>query len=135
MSPSEHAPPLRVLVVDDEPVTRDCLAEILEMQGYEVRSAGSGLAGLAKLEEAGGGVDLLVLDISMPDMDGPDLAVRAAAIYGARPTIFVTGWVDEFFELGDVPGPWVVLQKPVAVPKLLECVERLGVRPSPGRSA
>ena len=130
MSHAEHATPLRVLVVDDEPSTRDCLAEILEMHGYDVRSAGSGSAGLAMLEEVGG-VDLLVLDISMPDMDGPDVAVRAAAIYGARPTIFVTGWVDEFFELGDVPGPWVVLQKPVAIPKLLECVERLGLRPVP----
>lgn len=126
MSDCERAASLRVLVVDDEPGTRALLTEILEAQGYDVRSAGSGADGLEKLRE-GSGADLLVLDISLPDMDGTDLALRAAQTYGPRPTIFVTGWVDEFFQMSEVPGRWVVLHKPVAIPKLLECVESLGV--------
>lgn len=134
MSHGERAAPVRVLVVDDEPVTRACLAEILHSQGFAVTTAGTGADGLQQLQLAGG-VELLVLDISLPDMDGPDIAVRAAAIYGARPTIFVTGWVSEFFELGVVPGRWEVLQKPVAIPRLLECIGRLGVPvPAPDRA-
>lgn len=129
MSDCERAASLRVLVVDDEPGTRALLTEILQAQGYDVRAAASGADGLEQLRQ-GSGADLLVLDISLPDMDGPDLALRAAQTYGPRPTIFVTGWVDEFFQLADVPGRWVVLHKPVAIPKLLECVETLGAMPS-----
>lgn len=131
MSDCERAASLRVLVVDDEPGTRALLTEILQAQGYEVRAAASGADGLEQLRE-GSGADLLVLDISLPDMDGTDLAIQAARTWGPRPTIFVTGWVDEFFQMSDVPGHWVVLRKPVAIPKLLECVASLGVEARSG---
>ena len=131
MSDCERATPLRVLVVDDEPGTRALLAEILQAQCYDVTTAGSGTAALDRLRESSG-ADLLVLDISLPDMDGPDLAMRAAESFGPRPVVFVTGWVDEFFHMAEVPGRWVVLHKPVAIPKLLECVESLGVRRDTG---
>jgi DNA-binding response OmpR family regulator len=58
----------RILVVDDDPSTRDLLRGMLERAGHEVREAGDGRAGLRDLYAAT--PDLVVLDINMPELDG-----------------------------------------------------------------
>ncbi len=126
MGPPPAVPRPRVLVVDDEPATRELLAEILEHQGCEARTAGDGVDAMRVLASLQGAIDLLVLDVGLPDIDGPVLAAHIGSIYGARPTLFVTGWVDEFVPLEDVPGRWAILHKPIAIPKLLEAIESLG---------
>ena len=62
----------RVLVVDDEPEIAALLAERLEQDGLAVATASCGRRALAALEQ--GGVDLVVSDLRMPDMDGTTLA-------------------------------------------------------------
>jgi PAS domain S-box-containing protein len=69
---------LRVLVVDDHPDARDLLALALREQGAEVRVAQSASEALVMLKE--GDVDVLVSDISMPDIDGYGLVGRARAL-------------------------------------------------------
>src|SRR5690349_6801309 len=56
-----------VLVVDDEPRIREVLQFALEKEGYKVATAPDGSAALAKVAE--GGVDLMVLDVLMPELD------------------------------------------------------------------
>src|SRR5215218_1881023 len=63
----------RVLVVDDDRPCRELLCEALEDEGYEVRGATNGRAGLELLHDWR--PDLIVLDLLMPDMDG--LAFRS----------------------------------------------------------
>nr|MDQ3806193.1 diguanylate cyclase [Acidobacteriota bacterium] len=63
-----------VLVVDDEPDKRQLLAFALEMEGYEVHTAGDGEAGLA--EVAARQPDLIVTDVMMPRMDGYEMIRR-----------------------------------------------------------
>jgi DNA-binding response OmpR family regulator len=58
----------RILVVDDDPVTRDLLRGVLERAGHEVREAGDGRAGLRDLYAAS--PDLVILDVEMPELDG-----------------------------------------------------------------
>jgi len=58
----------RVLVVDDDPSTRDLLRGMLERAGYEVREAEDGRAGLRDLYAAA--PDLVILDVNMPKLDG-----------------------------------------------------------------
>jgi two-component system response regulator MprA len=65
--------PMRILVVDDEPAVRDSLRRALQLEGYEVELAGDGLEALDRLSGNGvdaAGVDAVVLDISMPRLDG-----------------------------------------------------------------
>jgi PAS domain S-box-containing protein len=74
----DGAPPLRVLVVDDQPDARDLLAVVLGEHGMTVHTAGSAAEALEVLSTHD--VDVLISDISMPDMDGYHLieGVRAA---------------------------------------------------------
>jgi signal transduction histidine kinase/DNA-binding response OmpR family regulator len=58
----------RILVVDDDPSTRDLLRVMLERAGHEVREAGGGRAGLRDLYAMA--PDLVILDVNMPDLDG-----------------------------------------------------------------
>jgi DNA-binding response OmpR family regulator len=58
----------RILVVDDDPITRELLRGVLERAGHEVREAVDGRAGLRDLYAAA--PDLVILDVEMPELDG-----------------------------------------------------------------
>ena len=65
-----NAPPLRVLVIDDEPPIRKLLRMGLSTQGYRVIEAADGQAALDHMREK---PDLIILDLGLPDMQGLDL--------------------------------------------------------------
>jgi DNA-binding response OmpR family regulator len=113
------AAPRRVLVVDDDPAICRAYDEILTAEGYEVVTAEGRAQALAELDKLKGAVDVFIVDIGLRDADGPDFARDAVAKFGTRPTVYVSGWTDEFWDLSKAPGPWVVLRKPVPVPRLL----------------
>jgi PAS domain S-box-containing protein len=82
-----------VLLIDDEQVVREAASEILEGQGLKVLTAESGAAGVALFRERGAGIGLVLLDYSMPEMDGhetlealreidPDVNVVLTSGYG-----------------------------------------------------
>ncbi len=58
----------KVLIVDDEPVTRETIGDVLEAKGYIVDKAGSGDEALKKVKE--GGFEVALVDLKMPGMDG-----------------------------------------------------------------
>ena len=60
--------PAQILIVDDEDMVRLLIRRILEEKGYRVVTAADGNEGLAKLDQ--GGIDLVLLDINMPGLDG-----------------------------------------------------------------
>jgi adenylate cyclase len=69
-----------ILVVDDDAANRDLLARRLVREGYEVRTAADGAAALAALEPgAGAAVDLVLLDVMMPGLDGYEVLRRMKA--------------------------------------------------------
>jgi DNA-binding response OmpR family regulator len=130
--PSPSLPPIavtqpgkRVLIVEDDAAIRESYADILRGAQYEVTTAGSHEAALALLERSGGAVDVLVLDIGLPDADGADVARDAARQFGDRPTLYVSGWTPDFWQLSDAPGRWLVLQKPIPGRRLLKAVQWL----------
>ena len=67
----------RVLVVDDSPVIRDLIAVNLELEGFEVTTAGDGEEALALV--AGQRPDVITLDVVMPRLDGFETAARLRA--------------------------------------------------------
>jgi len=76
---SDAASPARpvVLVVEDEPAMRDVLREVLTTRGYAVELAVDGPAGLARI--AAGDVDVVLLDLMLPGMDGLEFCLRVRA--------------------------------------------------------
>src|SRR3978361_277797 len=76
--------PLRVLVVDDEQTLAELLTMALRYEGWDVRSAGTGLAAVRSVREFR--PDAVVLDVMLPDIDGLEVLrrLRGAAPAGAR---------------------------------------------------
>jgi excisionase family DNA binding protein len=69
----------RILVVDDEAMVREMLAEVLQPMGYTVRGASSGESALDLLKEMA--FDLLVVDLQMPGMGGIEFMRLAKGLY------------------------------------------------------
>ena len=113
-----------VLVVDDSPDNLDLLNELLK-DDYKVKLANNGAKALV-VAESGKPLDLILLDIMMPDMDGLEVCQRLMANPATRhiPVIFLTGKVtveDEKrgFDLGAVD----YITKPISPPRLLARVK------------
>lgn len=66
-----------ILVVDDTPANLELLVDLLEVRGYRTLTAASGAAALAVLER--GSVDLVLLDVILPDLDGYEVCRRIRA--------------------------------------------------------
>jgi two-component system OmpR family response regulator len=81
-------PNVRVLVVEDELAIQDILAMSLAFVGYDVIRAASGAAALAEAESSP--VDLALLDVMLPDIDGFDLLHRLRQIHPDMAAVFVT---------------------------------------------
>jgi two-component system response regulator MprA len=79
---------MKVLVVDDEPAVADAVARALRLEGYDVSTAGEGLAALSELER--GRPDVLVLDVMMPRMDGLEVARELRARGDRLPILMLT---------------------------------------------
>jgi CheY-like chemotaxis protein len=127
--PAQNAPPpSHVLVVDDDAATCAAYDQILRSRGYEVTTAGSRADALAQIDRLDGMVDVIIMDISLPDAEGTDLAREIVERIGLRPVLYVSGWSEEFWDLSDAPGRWLVMQKPIPIPRLVAGVEWLAGR-------
>lgn len=82
----------RILVADDEANIRDVVQYALEREGYEVETAADGRRALERIEA--GGIDLIVLDVLMPELDGLSLC-RTLRASGDLPIIFVSSRGEE----------------------------------------
>jgi CheY-like chemotaxis protein len=103
----------RILVVDDEKVVRELLAQMLREQGYNVEVAASAREARA----LGGRWDLLLTDVVMPETDGVKLSKQIAA----RQVLFMSGYDQEAL----VAGEALFLQKPFSREELARTVRAL----------
>ncbi len=90
--PAAPAAPLRVLLIDDEALVRQALADALGVLGHTVLQAASGREGLERLE-GGERVDVVITDLGMPGMNGWDVTRVVQARWPDLPVGLVTGWV------------------------------------------
>ncbi len=86
----EHHAPL-ILIVDDEPTVRDFVATVLVREGMEVVQAADGAAALRLLGPGGGAIDLLLLDVQLPDQDGFAVLDRVMGVGFGPPVVMMTG--------------------------------------------
>ena len=117
----------RVLVVDDDPAICQIYDEVLTGVGYHVITAKNCADAMTQMDAVNGDVQVMVVDFGLPDGDGADFARDAFKKYGERPIMYVSGWTDEFWQLHDAPGRWVIIRKPVPVKKLLAAVKWLAL--------
>jgi CheY-like chemotaxis protein len=110
--------PLRMLVVENEPVPRQVIVEYLQRDGHVVETALDGRDGLERFH--GGSFDVVVTDRAMPGMSGLELAAAIGQIAGPKPmVIMLSGFGAEVGVNGDLPpGVDVVLAKPVTLDRL-----------------
>jgi PAS domain S-box-containing protein len=90
----EHVPTGEtVLVVEDEPVVRGVILEMLEDQGYQTLGAVDGPSGL-RILRANNRIDLLVTDVGLPGMNGRQLADQARETRPDLKVLFITGYAE-----------------------------------------
>jgi PAS domain S-box-containing protein len=102
-----------VLVVDDEPMARDVIVSFLQGLGYATVEAGSGREAIVAMVRRPRPVDLLVVDMTMPDMTGLELAARARELTPHTPALLISGdSTDSMWEDGRMAAIDDFLQKP-----------------------
>ncbi len=123
VSGSVHAPvgPMRILIVDDDPLLLKSLRDTLESEGHDVTVANGGQAGINTFVEshaAGTPFPLVITDLGMPHVDGRKVAATIKSSVPGTVVLMLTGWGRRLVAEGDVPpGVDQVLSKP---PKLIE---------------
>lgn len=121
-----------ILLVEDEPAMREGLAHNLEFEGFEVRAAGDGRAGLEAARA--GDIDVAILDIMMPGMDGLELLRRMRDEGYDRPAVFLTAKGQEQDKLaGFTAGADDYVTKPFSVLELIARVKAILRRADGGR--
>jgi signal transduction histidine kinase/ActR/RegA family two-component response regulator len=121
------ATPTRVLLVDDEHLVREIIAEYLEDAGYGVLSAANGTEALGLLA-ATESVDILVTDLSMPGMDGIAVIRAAQTCRPGLPAVLLTGYDGDGAAIAtgaSVAGTFSLLRKPVRGRDLIDRIRTL----------
>lgn len=117
-------PKVRILLAEDDDSMRAFLARAIERAGYEVRAVDRGTAALPLI--AKGGYDLLLTDIVMPEMDGIELAQRAATLAPEMRVVFITGFAAVALGRASAAAPKSrVLSKPFHLRDLISEIERI----------
>ena len=124
-------PEPHILIVEDEPGVSELVQFLLEDKGYSVETAGDGRTALARIEA--GAVDLVVLDLLLPQMDGYEVCrrVREGEQRGHLPILMLTGLSNDAEQLaGFDAGCDDYVTKPFRAQELVARVERLLQRAS-----
>ena len=124
---------VRVLVVDDEPDARELVRRLLQECGADVRTAATAEGALAALDGGGGGADVIVSDIGMPEVDGYEFIRRVRARgprnHGAVPAAALTAFArSEDRTRALIAGYQTHIAKPVEPTELVAAVAALAGR-------
>jgi len=122
--------PLNILCIDDEPLLRELLRELLEREGHRVSVADGGQSGVDEFRAAANGqrpFDVVVTDLGMPYFDGRQVVKTIKQESPQTPIIMLTGWGTFMKEDGDMPEEVSgILTKPPRSNELREMLRRVG---------
>ena len=112
-----------ILVVEDEASVRALARRVLVRGGYQVLEAASPSEALRLAREHAAEIRLVLSDVVMPEMSGPALADKLAAIVPGARVLFVSGYTDDEVVSRGLGSPQLdLLQKPFSAQQLVERV-------------
>ena len=115
-----------VLVAEDEPALRTLVVGMLKKSGYTVLEAGDGLEALIVVDEYEGEIDLVVTDVVMPRMGGPELVQKLRDKRQSLPVIFMSGYTKgAALENVNVGSSTFLLSKPFSMEVLAQKVTEI----------
>jgi two-component system cell cycle sensor histidine kinase/response regulator CckA len=124
-----------ILIVEDEMAVRNLSAHILESLGYVVLEAKDGDSARTILMERAGNVDLMFVDVVLPDVGGNELAAWAERLYPGSRVLFTSGYMEEaLFKHYGLNADSAFLQKPFTPADLAWKVRKM-IDGTPGRRA
>ncbi len=128
--PDEEQGTETILLVEDEEAVRRLLVETLENHGYRIVEAEHGEAALAAAERMSGPLHLILTDVVMPGISGPELVERLQPRFPGTAVLFMSGYTDDVIVHHGILDEGVdLLNKPLTVQELLRGVRRaLGER-------
>lgn len=113
-----------VLVVEDEPLIRDLLCEILESEGFVTKGMANADRALAFLIDQSSRVCLILTDINMPGtINGADLARTSIRLWPAIPIVVMSGM--ETLETAGLGQNLAFVRKPFTVKKILAVIQKV----------
>jgi len=119
------SPPPRVLVVDDEPLIRWSVAETLTARGYQVIETGSGDSAIYMVMSAPPGVDVILLDLVLPDFHDLSLLAVLRRLAPAVPIVMMTAFATPaLIERARALGAFCVIDKPFEMNDLAPVVRQ-----------
>ncbi|WP_423598719.1 PAS domain S-box protein [Roseateles sp. MS654] len=128
VEPDERVPPLRILLVDDDPLLLRSLQETLEADGHAVTTANAGQGGIDAFRHAlrSTAFDIVISDLGMPHVDGRQVAAAIKTASPQTPVILLTGWGQRLVDDGEVPRHVdQVLSKPPRLREVRAALARL----------
>ncbi|RZK97081.1 MAG: response regulator, partial [Methylobacterium sp.] len=114
-----------VLVVEDDPVVRDLIVEVLAELGYAALEASDGPTGL-RMVESRARIDLMVSDVGLPGLNGRQLADRARLVRPGLKVLFITGYAENaIFGNGGLDPGMQMITKPFPVEVLASRIREI----------
>jgi CheY-like chemotaxis protein len=127
--PERPLPRQRILFVDDEPLVRQLVHDMLASDQHEVATADGGENALSQFREATAGgkpFDVVITDLGMPQIDGRKLAQLLKQESAVTPVIMLTGWGSFMRADGDTPlDVECVLSKPPRLSELRSALRKV----------
>ena len=117
--------PYKILIIDDNEVILDSFNKFFSKNNYTVVTASNGLDGLKILESETERFDLIITDIVMPNISGVAIISIVKNKYPDIPVIAITGWGEHPEALAAEADADLVLEKPIALPKLGKHIQEL----------
>lgn len=108
---------VRILLVEDDDVARDSFRVALEQAGFTVEAVDDGADGLSRLSGQPGAFRVVVTDVNLPSLSGPEMIAQAGAAVGKAAVVYLSGYAAQ----SDWPAGQV-LSKPITKDDLVRAV-------------
>jgi PAS domain S-box-containing protein len=126
---SQPVRPLRILIIDDDPLLLRSVRDTLEAEGHDIEAANGGQAGINAFTGAharGEPFELVITDLGMPHVDGRKVAAAIKGLSAKTPVVMLTGWGQRLLATQDLPEHVDrVLSKPPKVAELRQVLRDL----------
>ncbi len=110
------------MIIDDESAIREYVTETLELEGFATQSASRGAEALSMIKRSV--PDVILLDLKMPEMDGPTILRHIRESFGQIPVIIITGYPDSTLMAEALKySPIMLLAKPFYQTNLIQTVK------------